>query len=226
MSGLPRLPAVLDRMVTPPCASSAVTACFAASKEGLKAAMPEASDASKFDALRNAIYHTARREFYDSLNRLLNFLVIIFGAGVVGKVSELFHVKELWLEFGVLVFATVQLTFDFGYKARTHEFLQRKYNEVLADIELETAPDAARWRSKLYTIASDEPMPMRALDALAYNAALDATISDPVIKQANRLRVPFFHRLFRHLLARQGYEYQLESKPVPWWQRFIDNVRS
>jgi hypothetical protein len=182
--------------------------------------------APKFDALRNAIYHTARKEFYDFLNRMLNFLVIIFGAGVAGKVSELFHFKELWLEFGVLFFATAQLTFDFGYKARTHEFLQRKYNEMLADIELEKTPDPAKWRAKQYTIASDEPMPMRALDALAYNAAVDATISDPADKQANRLRVPLLHRLLKNLIARQGYEYRLESQPVLWWQRIVDNFRS
>jgi hypothetical protein len=120
----------------------------------------------------------------------------------------------------------MQLTFDFGYKARTHEFLQRKYNEMLADIELETAPDPAKWKSKLYTIASDEPMPMRALDALAYNAALDATISDVATKQANRLRVPFCHRLLRHFLAREGYEYQLESVPISGWQRYFNCFRS
>jgi hypothetical protein len=179
---------------------------------------------AKFDALRNAIYHSARKTFYDSLNRILNFLVIILGAGVAGKASELFHIKELWLEFGVLLFATLQLTFDFGYKARTHEFLQRKYNEMLAEIELDPTPDPAKWQSKLYTIASDEPMPMRALDALAYNAAVDATIADPVVKQAHRIRVPLFHRLLRHFFAREGYEYQLESKPVSVWQRVIDNI--
>ena len=178
--------------------------------------------ASKFDALRNAIYHTARKQFYDFLNRLLNFLVIIFGAGVAGKASELFHIRELWLEFGALLFATSQLTFDFGYKARTHEFLQRKYNEMLAEIELETTPDPARWNAKLYTIASDEPMPMRALDALAYNAAIDATISDPELKRANRLRVPFCHRLLKHFLSRSGYEYRLESEPIPVWRRVLD----
>jgi hypothetical protein len=190
-----------------------------------KAAMTDVS-APKFNALRNAIYHSARKEFYDSLNRILNFLVIIFGAGVAGKVSELFHVKELWLEFGVLVFATAQLTGDFGYKARTHEFLQRKYNEILAEIELETTPDTAKWNSKLYTIASDEPMPMRALDALAYNAALDATISDRAVKRENRVRVPFCHRLLRHLVARDGYEYRPESEPISSWERFLSCFRS
>jgi hypothetical protein len=147
--------------------------------------------APKFDALRNSIYHASSREYYDTLNRILNFLVIIFGAGVAGKISELFHFRALWLEFGVLVFATAQLTFDYGSKARTHEFLRRNYQEMLADIELEVSPDAARWRSKLQTIAGEEPMPMRALDALAYNAALDATYSDPKVRNDNRLYVPF-----------------------------------
>ncbi|NEV01707.1 hypothetical protein [Bradyrhizobium uaiense] len=188
--------------------------------------MVEEISAPKFDALRNSIYHASRREYYDTLNRILNFLVIVFGAGVAGKVSELFHFRELWLEFGVLVFATSQLTFDFGSKARTHEFLRRKYQEMLAEIELEPTPEVARWRSKLQTIAGEEPMPMRALDALAYNAALDATYSDPEIRNGNRLYVPFCHRLLRHQIAREGYEYRLESEPRSWWQRFLSCFKS
>jgi hypothetical protein len=39
----------------------------------------------KFNALRCAIYHTERRNFFDLSNRGLNFLVIIFGAGVAGN---------------------------------------------------------------------------------------------------------------------------------------------
>ena|ERR1035437_8214040 len=121
----------------------------------------------KFNALRCAIYHTERRNFFDLSNRGLNFLVIIFGAGVAGKATKLFHIEELWLEFGVLVFATAQLAFDLGYRARTHEFLQRKYFEMLAEMELDPSPERKKWDAKLFVIASDEPMPMRALDALA-----------------------------------------------------------
>src|SRR4051794_6625590 len=116
---------------------------------------------AKFDALRNAIYHTARKNFYDAFNRLLNFLVIVLGAAVAGKASNLFHIEELWLEFAVLIVATAQLTFDFGYKARTHEFLQRKYHETLAELELDPSSELQKWKSKLQTIAADEPMPMR-----------------------------------------------------------------
>src|SRR6266516_2974771 len=188
--------------------------------------MADTNDVPRFNALRNSIYHTARREYYDTQNRLLNFVVIILGAGVAGKASKLFHIEELWLEFGVLIFATAQLTFDFGSKARTHEFLQRKYYDMLADIELQPTANPAKWNSKLHTIAGEEPMPMRALDALAYNAALDATTSDPEIKRENRLRVPFCHRLLRHFIARDGYEYRLESEPISPWQRFLSCFKS
>lgn len=94
--------------------------------------LPETSDyifGPKFNALRCAIYHTERRNFFDLSNRCLNFLVIILGAGVAVKAAKVFHFEELWFEFGVLIAATAQLTFDLGYRARTHEFLQRKYFE-------------------------------------------------------------------------------------------------
>ncbi|QDL97540.1 hypothetical protein FLL57_09570 [Rhodopseudomonas palustris] len=175
--------------------------------------------AAKFDALRNAIYHVARRQYYDGLNRLLNFLVIILGAGVAGKAASLIEVRDLWLEIGVLVAATAQLAFDFGYRARTHEILQKKYYEMIAEMEVDDASDLKKWNAKLYTIASDEPMPMRALDALAYNAALDATMSDPVLKAEHRIYVPFIHRLFKHLIAFNGHEYVLESERSSLWRR-------
>jgi len=190
--------------------------------------MPATDYASgpKFDALRNAIYHVARRNYFDLLNRLLNFVVIILGAGVAAKSAELFHVKELSLEFGVLIAATMQLTFDFGYRARTHEILQMKYYEMLADIELDPAPNPNRWFAKLHTIAAGEPMPMRALDALAYNAALDATTSDPEIRKENRLFVPFMHRRLRHIFAFHSHQYTLESEHRSWWKRNNNGLES
>jgi hypothetical protein len=173
----------------------------------------------KFDALRNAIYHVARKNYFDLLNRILNFLVIILGASVAGKAAKLLHVEESLLEFAVLIVATAQLTFDFGYRARSHEILQKDYYKMLAEIELDPMPDQKRYDAKLFTIAADEPMPLRALDALAYNAALDATTSDPDVRSRNRLHIPLFHRLFRHFIAFHAHQYTLEADFVPWWKR-------
>lgn len=52
----------------------------------------------KFDALRNAIYHLARRNYFDLLNRLLNFVVIVLGASVAAKASTVVHLDEPVLE--------------------------------------------------------------------------------------------------------------------------------
>jgi hypothetical protein len=39
----------------------------------------------KFDALRNAIYHSSRRRFFELLNRSLSFLVVISGTAAVAN---------------------------------------------------------------------------------------------------------------------------------------------
>jgi hypothetical protein len=166
----------------------------------------------RFDALRNAIYHTERRFFFDIINKLINFTVIALGASVAGKAAAQLHFPELWLELGVVAVATAQLVFDFGSRARTHEFLQKRYYELLG--EMETADSDAKrkhWGERLMTLAADEPMAMRALDALAYNKAVDATIDDPQQVAERRLHVPWLHRRLRHFIAFQGAKYLPES---------------
>lgn len=158
----------------------------------------------RFDALRNAIYHTERRTFLDLLNRLLNFLVIILGTGVIGKAALQGHTETLWLEIGVVFFATLQLVFDFGGRARAHEFLQKRYYELLAEMEsenLDSEPFKIKWSCKLLTLAGDEPMAMRALDALAYNKALSALVGDPDTLLQHRQRVTWWQRRMRHIFA-------------------------
>src|SRR2546430_5253871 len=88
-----------------------------------------------FDALRNAIYHTERRTFFDFVNRLVNFSVVVLGASVAAKAAALFSFQEIWLELAVVFIATAQLVFDFGWRAREHEFLQRRYYELMAEME-------------------------------------------------------------------------------------------
>jgi hypothetical protein len=169
----------------------------------------------RYDALRNAIYHTERKTFFDLLNRIINFSVIVLGAGVVAKGTQLFDLKDVWLELCVVFFATAQLVFDFGSRARTHEFLQKRYYEILADMEQEDALNRrtdSYWGNRLLTIAADEPMPMRALDALADNKAFDALVQNLDERKKNRLVVPWVQRRLRHFFAFQGAAYKTEQQ--------------
>jgi hypothetical protein len=184
---------------------------------------------TRFDALRNAIYHTERRAFLDLLNRSLNFLVVLLGASVAVKAATAHGpVREYWLELAVVFVATAQLVFDFGSKARTHEFLQKRYYEMLSEMETSdfvSEKAKSRWSAKLLTIAADEPITMRALDALAYNKAIDAWISDPQEAANCRLYVPWWQRRLRHILAFQGVQFLpnashqgLIKRCVLWWR--------
>jgi hypothetical protein len=183
----------------------------------------------RFDALRNALYHTERKTFLDLANRSLNLIVILLGAGVAGKAAKLIHLEENWLELGVVFFATVQLVFDLGGRARDHQFLQRRYYDLLSEMEnedLENDDALRKWSAKLITLSADEPMPMRALDAIAYNKALGATFGDnPEIMRSHRQRVNFVQRRLRHFFAFQSAPFPLESEYVGAWQRLQNKRR-
>jgi hypothetical protein len=126
--------------------------------------------------------------------------------------------------------ATIQLVFDFGGRASTHIFLQKRYYDLLADMEVERNANSTeakkRWSAKLLTIAGDEPIPMRALDALAYNAALDAWTSDPEELKEHRLYVPWLYRRLRHVIAFQGTQFVPKSTHQGIISRLISWFRS
>ena len=128
----------------------------------------------KFDALRNAIYHSSRRRFFELLSRFLSFCVVVSGTAAVANLAVL---DPRWLAALAAAIGALQLVFDFNGRARLHENLQRRYFELIAVIDAvveATDQDVAKWRADLNRIYADEPPPMRALDAIAYNKACDA----------------------------------------------------
>jgi hypothetical protein len=127
----------------------------------------------KFNALRNAIYHSSRRRFFELLSRFLSFLVVISGTAAVAQLRILD--PRLMAALAATIGA-LQLVFDFNGRARLHEKLQVKYYELIAVVDSVANPSEAeifKWRASLWQTYADEPPPMRALDAIAYNAACD-----------------------------------------------------
>jgi hypothetical protein len=157
----------------------------------------------RFDAMRNAIYNSSRRAFFETLTRFLNFIVVASGALAF---SDL--ITQWWPLVDARVLAAIaalagllQLVFDFGGRARTHEFLQRRFYEVLAEMAETRNPDEAKldaWEATLNRLYSEEPPPFRALDAVAYNAAVDAT---DMHKEG---RIPL---KLRHILLKQFWRF-------------------
>jgi hypothetical protein len=166
-----------------------------------------------FHALRNALYHTERRSALDFRNRILSLVTIVLGTGVASKIGDKIGISS-WLEVGTVLAATLQLVFDFGGQARNHDFLQRRYYEFLAEIEgksLDTDEEKLKLSAKLLLICSEEPVTMRALDAIAYNQAIDATVYDSAERKAQRLKVNWLQRLLRNWYAFQDVDFPFES---------------
>jgi hypothetical protein len=165
----------------------------------------------RFNALRNAIYHTERKSFLDRLNKTMSFFVVVFTAGVVANVATHIHLPKEFIELAALLFASLQLVFDFGAKARTHEYLQKRYYEMVSEMEQEqeSAGDPEfekRWSARLLAIAADEPLTMRALDAVAYNNVIDGLYG--ATHKQYRLHVAPIEYKLRNIFAYQSTNFQ------------------
>jgi hypothetical protein len=133
----------------------------------------------RFEATRNAMYHAWRKAFLDRWNRFFSLVVVLAGTAAAADLGGKFHFTDSvqYLAFLAAVAGTFQLVFDFGVLAREHDFLQRQYYDLVAQISEETNPSeatVAKWERDLLRLYADEPAPMRALDALAYNATIEA----------------------------------------------------
>jgi hypothetical protein len=136
------------------------------------------------------------------------------GAGAVGRFGALLGLTDQVLVLAATIVATLQLVFDFGVKARDHEFLQRRYYELLSEIEsgiseidlLSDHPQEleqygskiSSWNAKLLLLYAEEPPPLRALDAVSYNAASDS------LGRKMRVKINFWQNLLRHIYPFNG----------------------
>lgn len=161
----------------------------------------------RFNVLRNALYHTARRRSLESWNRRFNFLIVALGASATLDVLDFLSVPQSLVGFSVALIGALQLVFDYGKQARDHQLLQRSYYDLLSEIEAHTEDDEAKraeWFSRMIRITGDEPPVLRAVDAKAYNDALDAM----EMPRRERLFIPAYQRLFSTISAFDGYEYK------------------
>ena len=91
-------------------------------------------------ALRNAQYHLARRRFLDGTSRVFNFVIILGGTGTAAQLTTDRPNVAIILGGIIAAVGAAQLVFDFMGRARIHEILQRRYFNLLADMEQESKP--------------------------------------------------------------------------------------
>lgn len=162
----------------------------------------------RFNVLRNALYHTARRRSLERLNRIFNFLIVVLGTAAASSMVEGLQVPTYFTGMAIAIVGALQLVYDFGRQARDHQTLQRDYYDLLADIEKGVDADVnccAEWQSKMIKITANEPPILRAIDAKSYNDAIDAV---GTYSSEERLFIPFSHRIIGGIVSFEGYDYK------------------
>jgi len=161
-----------------------------------------------FNVLRNALYHTARRRWHESVSRFFNFIMIVLGATAISGFLLPFGFTSAMGGALIAAIGAYQLAYDPAGRGREHQILQRDYYRLLADIEAvpEVADDQmARWRGEMIRITGDESPTLRVIDAKAYNDAIDAT---GVYGQDQRLKIGFFAGLFGGFFTFDGLNFK------------------
>ncbi|MEE8633594.1 MAG: hypothetical protein V3S93_03860 [Methyloceanibacter sp.] len=154
----------------------------------------------RFDALRNALYHSEREAFYDRWNRLMSLVIVVAGAAAISDFTATLGYSSPAFPAFFAALATaaaaVQLVYDLGGKAAKYGYYQQRYYELIADMQEHPGDKSdPKWEARLIKLYVGEPAPKRAADAVAYNAACEA-VGTPKKK---RVKITCTQSFFRNV---------------------------
>ncbi|MBP0617845.1 hypothetical protein [Jiella mangrovi] len=135
---------------------------------------------TRMRAMRNGVYHSMRRQFFERCERFANLSVLLLGAASVAQVAaKTFGDDMPSLIFGFLVALVggLQLVFNFGGRARDHAMFQARFYGLMAKTERSgDDPErlAAEIESEMATFYGEEPPTYHIVNAIAYNAVQDS----------------------------------------------------
>jgi hypothetical protein len=130
----------------------------------------------QFSLTRNATYHEDRASFFAWAHRFFMFLIIALGTGAFG--ASLTGGDERWHLFiticaGIATLAgLIDLLWNVDGNARDHTRLRSRCYDLLARLDANEPP--ALIRQEFLRLVGEEPPAMYAVDALAFNRAVDA----------------------------------------------------
>lgn len=142
----------------------------------------------QIECLKNARYHEDREVFFARLHKLTMLVAVLGGTATFAFVSQFKLFAAL-----IAIAGVVDLVFDVSGKARLHAALRRRVYDVMAQAE-NANRDLSELKEQAARIYADEPPCMHAVNALAYNAAMQA-FGRP---EKYQFPVSGWHRAFRH----------------------------
>jgi hypothetical protein len=156
----------------------------------------------EFRCIRNAAYHEDREMHYARIHRFLMFIVVAVGTASIGASLAL---DSRYANAGTAVAVLaglVDLLWNVDGMARLHSSLRRRCYDLLARLEANEQLEGIR--AEFIRIIADEPPAMNAVNALAFNAAVDALGRPP----EQKYKLGFWASLLRHWLRFQPNEFR------------------
>lgn len=171
----------------------------ASESAGTKAAEPgslSGDEAFQINCLRNARYHEDRERYYSRLHRWTMFVVVVTGTATI--TSLLIKVPEVATASAIFsaLSGAMDLVFDVSGRAKLHASLRQRFYALLA-AAIANESTLTQLRKTATLIYADEPPCMHAVNAIAYNGAMDA-YGRP---QKKKLLINLHHRMFRNILS-------------------------
>jgi len=166
----------------------------------------------RFGALENIAYHAAREQFLARLAKLLTGLQVLLGTGAVAMLAQALPGSAPMTMVLAALAGVIMLVTDPAASAREHRIFRARYLGLLAEIDEAGAEEAnaGRARAQMSRIAADEPPVYRAVQALAYNAAINALYPEAEAKGL-RYRVGALQRIFAHVLPMRGATFSIDT---------------
>jgi hypothetical protein len=191
---------------------AAATAGPAAALEEAKPVTGDELHQVRFSALENIAYHAAREQFLARAAKLLTGLPVLLGTGAVAMLSQALPGSAPLTMVLAALAGVIMLVTDPAAAAREHRIFRARYHGLVAEIDEAGADQtsAGRARAQISRISADEPPVYRAVQAIAYNAAINALYPEDQAKGL-RYRIGALQRLFAHVLPMRGATFSIET---------------
>lgn len=150
-----------------------------------------------FCVRRSIRYHSKRQAFYEWLDRLSDFTLLLLGSGTVVLVLQEFPKLAVAAGFCVAFISSMRHVYSYGAKAGLHARFVRDFTHLekrlRTDDSAETITAVEQERLEIETA---EPPVMLALDSICHNELLVAMDLD---SEDQRVPITWFERLTANL---------------------------
>jgi hypothetical protein len=135
-----------------------------------------------FGVKKSLRYHARRRRFFEKLDNITKFLVVVTSASafiaILGDKSSI----TTALTAVVTILALADITFGFGRRSRMYQDFYRQFSELAMAIALVLDPsrkDVAELQARRLKIEADEPPQIYALERWCWNEEAEARDTAP-----------------------------------------------